>query len=72
MVTSGSIPSHITNSEQDIWTFHYFQFYFLLIFWYEMTPFRGIIKITIELVPILAGSRQDVNKMLGPGEQILK
>ena len=38
-----------------------FQFYFLLIFGYEMTPFRGIIKFTIELVPIPAGSWQDVN-----------
>ena len=26
-----------------------------------MTPFRGIIKFTIELVPIPAGSWQDVN-----------
>ena len=33
-----------------------------------MTPFRGIIKFTIDSVPIPAGSWQDVNKMLGPVE----
>ena len=35
-----------------------------------MTPFQGIIKFTIESIPIPEGSCQDVNKMLGPVELV--
>ena len=45
-----------------------FKFEHCFEYFYE--HFRGIIKFTIESVPIPAGSWQDVNQMLGPVELV--